>query len=123
MTKRAIVSLLLGALVALSPGSAIGHGGNSKFRSEFRSIQPPARGITVDVLNYDDRLLLVNRTGETVSIAGYEREPYARLRADGSVEVNRRSPTHYLNEERYGGRLEGAAAVAAGQSHRALRVA
>jgi hypothetical protein len=103
MTRRAIVPLLAAALVAASAGSAHGHGGNAKFRSEFRSIQPTVAGLTVDVLNYDDRLLLVNRTGKTVAIAGYEREPYARLRADGTVEVNRRSPTHYLNEERYGG--------------------
>jgi hypothetical protein len=95
---------LLGCLAAaLLPGAAAAHGGNEKFRSEFRSIQPPVPGIAVEVLNYDDRLLMVNRTGKTIAISGYEREPYARLRADGTVEVNRRSPTHYLNEERYGG--------------------
>ena len=103
MTKGALGSLLVGMLVLLTPGAAGAHGGNVQFRSEFRAIQPSIQGIQVNVLNYDDRLLLVNRTGRTVSIAGYEREPYARLLADGTVEVNRRSPTHYLNEERYGG--------------------
>jgi hypothetical protein len=95
--------LLAGAIAALAAGTAAAHGGNEKCRSDFRSIQPQVPGITVEVLNYDDRLLMINRTGRTVAISGYEREPYARLRADGTVEVNRRSPTHYLNEERYGG--------------------
>jgi hypothetical protein len=94
----AVVSLTAG-----TAGTASAHGGNPKFRSEVRSIQPAVPGLTIDVLNYDDRLLMINRTGETVAITGYEREPYARLRADGTVQVNRRSPTHYLNEERYGG--------------------
>jgi hypothetical protein len=104
MTRRAVLATLLASLlVALTAGTAAAHGGNSKFRSQFESIKPAVPGVTVDVLNYDDRLLMINRTGKTVAITGYEREPYARLRADGTVEVNRRSPTHYLNEERYGG--------------------
>jgi hypothetical protein len=104
MTWRAVaVSLLAGVLVALAAATAAAHGGNSKFRSQFESIKPPVPGVTVDVLNYDDRLLMINRTGKTVAITGYEREPYARLRQDGTVEVNRRSPTHFLNEGRYGG--------------------
>jgi hypothetical protein len=104
MTGRSARCALLACLAAaLVPGAAGAHGGNEKFRSEFRSIQPQVPGIAIEVLNYDDRLLMINRTGRTVAISGYEREPYARLRADGTVEVNRRSPTHYLNEERYGG--------------------
>jgi hypothetical protein len=104
MTVRGARLTLLACLAAaLVPVAAGAHGGNEKFRSEFRSIQPQVPGIGVEVLNYDDRLLMINRTGETIAITGYEREPYARLRADGTVEVNRNSPTHYLNEERYGG--------------------
>jgi hypothetical protein len=104
MTWRALHTAMLAWVVLIVvPGAATAHGGNEKFRSEFYAIQPQLEGITVEVLNYDDRLLLVNRTGRTLAISGYEREPYARLGADGTVEVNRRSPTHYLNEERYGG--------------------
>jgi hypothetical protein len=104
MTWRAVVvSLLAGVLVTLAAATAAAHGGNEKFRSEFESIRPQVPGVSIEVLNYDDRLLMINRTGKTVAITGYEREPYARLRQDGTVEVNRRSPTHYLNEERYGG--------------------
>jgi hypothetical protein len=103
MTPRAAIALLAVVVSALAPATAAAHGGNRKFRSDFRSIQPPVPGISVEVLNYDDRLLMVNRTGKTIGIRGYDGEPYARMRADGTVEVNRRSPTHYLNEERYGG--------------------
>ena len=90
-------------LTALAAPCALAHGGNPDFRSEFRTITPAVPGLEVQVLNYDDRLLLINRTGKTVILSGYEREPYARLRSDGTVEVNRRSPSFYLNEERYGG--------------------
>jgi hypothetical protein len=104
VTRRAVTATLVaGFLLGLVAGTASAHGGNSKFRSQFRSIQPAVSGIQVDVLNYDDRLLMINRSGKTVAISGYDGEPYARLRVDGTVEVNRRSPTHYLNEERYGG--------------------
>jgi len=96
----AVPAMMLAAL--LSP-TAHAHGGNPDFRSEFRAVAPAVPGLQVQVLNYDDRLLLINRTGKTVLVRGYEREPYARLLADGTVEVNRRSPSFYLNEERYGG--------------------
>ena len=95
---------MLALIVAgLPAASALAHGGNPNFRSEFRAVRPAVPGLQVQVLNYDDRLLLINRTGKTVLVRGYEREPYARLRADGAVEVNKRSPSYYLNEERYGG--------------------
>jgi hypothetical protein len=101
--RLVLCAALLGVVLAVLPATVLAHGGNPDFRSEFRAVRPAEPGLQVQVLNYDDRLLLINGTHKTVLVRGYEREPYARLRADGTVEVNKRSPSYYLNEERYGG--------------------
>ena len=91
------------ALVALATPTALAHEGNPNYRSTVRAVAPETEGVDVQVLNFDDRLELRNVSGRTVTILGYGGEPYARLLADGSVQVNRRSPSTYLNEERLGG--------------------
>jgi hypothetical protein len=96
--------MLLGMCCLLSacPGSSWAHKGSPHYRSTVRSIDPPVAGLDIQVLNYDDRLLLVNRTGGPVEVRGYGGEPYIRIGSDGSVEVNKRSPSYYLNLERFG---------------------
>lgn len=88
--------LLLGAPVALA------HQGSPNFLSQVNAISPAADGVTVTVLNRDDRLLLQNTSGKDVVIGGYTGEPYARIDADGTVFVNRDSEAFYINEERDG---------------------
>jgi hypothetical protein len=92
--------LALTALASL-PASALAHEGDPNFRSAVRAIEPAAPGVSAQVLNYDDSLQLDNRGDWVVIVEGYEGEPYVRISPDGTVEVNTRSPAHYLNDDRY----------------------
>ncbi len=89
---------------ALDTGSSpvADQGSSSKYRSEITAVNPRVPGLTVEVLQFADRLHLVNHTGMTVTVYGYEGEPYARVLANGTAERNSRSPATYLNESFYG---------------------
>ena len=59
-------------------------------------------GLSLEVLEFADRLVVRNHTGKTVTIYGYSGEPYARVQPDGATEQNVRSPAVYLNTNFYG---------------------
>jgi hypothetical protein len=94
----AVIALLIGAPVAFA------HQGNPHYRSVVTSVTPALGGVDVSVLNFDDRLLLHNTSGKDVTILDYQDppKPYARLLADGTVQVNTNSEAYYLNEDRLG---------------------
>ncbi len=77
-------------------------GSNYDYRSYITSVTPDVPGLSLQVLEFADRLLLTNHTGKTVTIYGYEDEPYARVLANGAAEQNQRSPATYLNTNFYG---------------------
>ncbi|HEX5146653.1 MAG TPA: hypothetical protein VFV85_06495 [Conexibacter sp.] len=92
------MAAVLSAAVA---ASADAHQGNPNFRSEIRAVSPQVPGLQVRVLGFDEDFELTNRTGRTVVVYGYAKEPYVRLLPDGTVQTNQRSPAVYLNEDRY----------------------
>lgn len=99
--------LPVGALAGTSAGSESANpiddqGSSFKYRSYITSVSPAARGLSFQVLQFADRMLLINGTGRTVTIYGYEGEPYARVLGNGTAEQNTRSPATYLNKSFYG---------------------
>lgn len=99
--RRAIsVALLTAAALLATAAPALAHGGNPDFRSVIDRVRPRLPGVGFEVLDYDSYMQLVDR-GHTVVIDGYDGEPYARVLGDGTVQVNRRSPATYLNDDRF----------------------
>ena len=99
---RTVIAAAAAALLLAGAPLAAAHRGNPNMRSEVTAITPETDGVTVTVLNNDDRLELHNTSGKDVVIAGYEDEPYARVLGDGTVEVNTNSEAYHLNDDRYG---------------------
>jgi hypothetical protein len=94
--RAAAVSTTESASPLNDPGSSY------NYRSEVTGVTPSVPGLSLQVLEFADRLLLTNRTGRTITIYGYSGEPYARVLADGAAEVNVHSPAYYLNQNFYG---------------------
>jgi hypothetical protein len=83
-------------------GNPINDQGSSyHYRTYITSITPKTPGLSVEVLEFADRLLLRNHTGKTVTVYGYSGEPYARVQPGGATEQNVRSPAVYLNTNFY----------------------
>jgi hypothetical protein len=83
-------------------GNPINDQGSSyDYRSNITSVTPSVPGLSFQVLEFADRVLMTNHTGKTVTIYGYEGEPYARVLANGTAEQNVRSPATYLNTNFY----------------------
>jgi hypothetical protein len=96
-----VAALSAAALASMAP-AAWAHKADPDYLTEVRAIEPATEGITVTVVNRSDQLLLQNTSGTDVVVHGYEKEAYARVLADRTVQVNTNSPAFYLNEDRYG---------------------
>jgi hypothetical protein len=95
----------LGATTALfmclQAAPALAHEGNPDYRSVIDRVTPKVPDVSFQVLSYDSYFQLLDQHGHEVTIYGYEKEPYARVLKDGTVQVNERSPALYLNDTRF----------------------
>jgi hypothetical protein len=87
--RKAVLSVALLSALAAVPAAA--HEGDPHYRSVVDKIVPATDGLSGTVLDHDDALQLVNTSGKDVVVLDEDGEPYARLLADGTVQVNARS--------------------------------
>ncbi|WP_306206315.1 hypothetical protein [Actinoplanes sp. RD1] len=110
MRKALFLAVLTGALL-VPAGPASAHGGEAPdataYRIEVTGLTEQVPGLTVRVVEAGARLELVNETGHSVEVLGYQGEPYLDVRPDG-VWQNVNSPATYTNAT-----LDGDAAVPA----------
>jgi hypothetical protein len=102
MTRFALWPAAAVALALCLTPAASGHGGGGQaagFHSTVSGLQPPVVGVLVSVLGGDDRLRVVNYSGKTIVVTGYDGEPFLRFTQSGVYE-NIRSPATYLSRER-----------------------
>ncbi len=100
---RTLVCVVAAAALTLgAPAAALADKGNPNYRSTIDQIAPAVKGLSISVLNYDDRLLLQNNSDRTVTVLDYQNKPYIRAAPDGTVSVNTSSEAYYLNVSRLG---------------------
>lgn len=97
--------LLIAVLWSPSAGAEPARPGST--RAVIDEVAPPADGVDVRVLGGDSFLEISADPGTEVVVLGYAEEPYLRIRADGIVERNVRSPAVAANADRYGTATQG----------------
>lgn len=75
--------------------------GPTDYESSIVDIDPPLGGFEAEMIGGDSFLLLEVDSRAEVEVLGYRGEPYLRFLPGGAVERNDRSPTTYLNRDRY----------------------
>ena len=97
----ALVLLALCWVVVRPAPASADAAGPTNYESSVTAVEPPVAGIEVEIIGGDSFLLLTVEGSTTVEVVGYRGEPYLRFMPGGIVEQNDRSPTTYLNEDRY----------------------
>jgi hypothetical protein len=91
-------------LALLGPAAAQGaeEPSSKNYQTKLDAIRPAVHGLDAKTAGGDRYLIVTNDTGKTVSVLGYDDEPYLRFLPSGEVDVNANSPAKYLNGIRFG---------------------
>jgi hypothetical protein len=104
--RSLLTTVALGVVVVVSPlatlPAAADAAGPSDYRTRVVSIDPPVAGLRIDIVGGDSFVQLTAPKGLTITVLGYEGEPYLRFLPDGTVEENTATTTTVLNRSRYG---------------------
>jgi hypothetical protein len=100
--RRTLTSVIAIMVVAPVATAAADPAEPTDYRSVVDMVEPAVAGVTIDVVGGDAFLRVRAEAGHEVVVIGYWDEPYARITADGTVEINRSSPSVLQNERRYG---------------------
>lgn len=100
-----VSTLVTAFLVGAVPASADAPG-PTHYQSTVTGVETadgePFDGVDFAIIGGDSYMVVDVPAGTVVEVPGYEGEPYIRIEADGTVQVNERSPARWLNDERYG---------------------
>lgn len=97
----ALLSILI-ALVAAAPTALADPAGPTDYQTEIIGIEPDVDGISLEVIGGDSFVELTVDPGVEVMVLGYRGEDYLHFLADGTVLQNERSPSRWLNDDRFG---------------------
>jgi hypothetical protein len=101
--RRLLFSLVVATWLAVgTPAAWADPPGPTDYQSEITAIDPAVTGISLRIVGGDSFVVLDVAPEHEVDVVGYFGEPYLRFGANGSVAVNTRSPSRYLNEDRFG---------------------
>jgi hypothetical protein len=103
---RALGVATAGLVLLLAPASpASAHGAHApnatNYHTKVTGMAPPIDGVTVVAIEAGTGLKLINHSGRTVRVLGYDGEPYLEVRPDGAYQ-NLNSPATYLNVDTTG---------------------
>ncbi|MFV0258073.1 MAG: hypothetical protein ACK5PP_06455 [Acidimicrobiales bacterium] len=96
----ALMAVMLLVLAPARPAAA-DPPGPTDYQTTVEAVDPDNPGIEITILGGDSFVELAAEPGVEVEVIGYEGEPYLHFWPDGTVMVNERSPSRWLNEDRY----------------------